>query len=485
MRIFWDPRQLAHAPSIEMHNGRIEPCSETPARAQAILGAVGTTELPRDHGEAPILRVHPRPYVDFLRSAHDDWLAAGRTGDALPYAFPAVRRRDLRVDRIDARLGRYAYDTCTPIAEGTWTSAYWNAQTALSGLEALEAERTAFALCRPPGHHCGADYMGGYCYLNSAAIAAEAALAAGRKRVAILDIDYHHGKGTQDIFYARGDVFFASIHADPATDYPFDWGHSDETGEGDGAGATLNLPLPRGTRLAAFERALGRYSYDTCTPIAEGTWTSAYWNAQAALSALEALAAERTAFALCRPPGHHCGADYMGGYCYLNSAAIAAEAAIAAGRSRVAILDIDYHHGNGTQDIFYARGDVLFASIHADPATDYPFYWGHSDETGQGEGGGATLNLPLPRGTRLAEFERALDQALDRIAAFGPELLIVSYGADTYAGDPISHFAIETGDYPAIARRIASLALPTLIEMEGGYAVDALGANVAEFLGRF
>ena len=333
MRIFWDPRQLAHAPSIEMHNGRIEPCSETSPRAQAILDAVGPTELPRDHGEHPILRVHPRSYVDFLKSAHEDWCAAGRTGDALPYAFPAVRRRALSLDRIDARLGRYAYDTCTPIAAGTWTSAYWNVQTALSALEALEMERTAFALCRPPGHHCGA--------------------------------------------------------------------------------------------------------------------------------------------------------DYMGGYCYLNSAAIAAEAAIASGRSRVAILDIDYHHGNGTQDIFYARGDVLFVSIHADPATDYPFYWGHSDETGEAEGEGATLNLPLPRGTKLLQFEQALGQALDRIAAFGADVLIVSYGADTYAHDPISHFAIQTQDYPPLARRMAEAHLPTLIVMEGGYAVDALGRNVAAFLSGF
>jgi acetoin utilization deacetylase AcuC-like enzyme len=334
MRSFWDPRQLAHAPAIEIHNGRIEPCAEKPSRAEAILAALGATERPADRGEAPILRVHPRDYVDFLRSAHADWLAAGREGDAIPYSFPAVRRRNLSLNRIDARLGRYAYDTCTPIAEGTWTSAYWNVQTALGALDAV-------------------------------------------------------------------------------------------------------------------------------------------------------LSGEGSAFALCRPPGHHCGTDYMGGYCYLNSAAIAAEAAIAAGRRRIAILDIDYHHGNGTQDIFYDRADVLFVSIHADPATDYPFYWGHADETGEGEGQGATLNLPLPRGTTLPAFERALGQALERISGFGADLLICSYGADTYAGDPISYFAIETEDYSTLARRIASLGLPTLIVMEGGYAVDALGANVEAFLSGF
>jgi acetoin utilization deacetylase AcuC-like enzyme len=224
MRCFWDPRQFEHAPSIEIHNGRIEPCAETPARAQSIVDSVGATELPSDHGDGPILRVHPRDYVNFLRVAHGDWRAAGREGDAIPYAFPVSRRRAIRLDRIDARLGRYGYDTCTPIAAGSWTSVYWSAQSALSALEAvLGGERTAFALCRPPGHHAGADYFGGYCLLNNAAIAAEAAIAAGRRRVAILDIDYHHGNGTQDIFYARGDVFFASIHADPATDYPFYW----------------------------------------------------------------------------------------------------------------------------------------------------------------------------------------------------------------------------------------------------------------------
>ena len=196
------------------------------------------------------------------------------------------------------------------------------------------------------------------------------------------------------------------------------------------------------------------------------------------------LAGDRAALALCRPPGHHCGADYLGGYCYLNNAAIAAEAAVAAGR-RVAILDIDYHHGNGTQDIFYARGDVLFVSIHADPVTDYPFFWGHADETGIGEGEGANLNLPLPQGTALADYVPALDRALEKIAAFAPDLLVCSYGADTYAGDPISFFRIETGDYPVLARRIASLGVPTLVVMEGGYAVDALGANLAAFLSGF
>jgi acetoin utilization deacetylase AcuC-like enzyme len=188
---------------------------------------------------------------------------------------------------------------------------------------------------------------------------------------------------------------------------------------------------------------------------------------------------------LCRPPGHHAGADYFGGYCYLNNAAIAAEAALANGRRRVAILDVDYHHGNGTQDIFYGRGDVAFASIHADPATDYPFFWGRPDETGEGEGEGANLNLPLSRGTTWPQYERALAGAMEWVAGLGPDFLIVSFGADTWGGDPISHFRLETTDYRSIGRRIASAGFPALLLMEGGYAVEALGANVAEFLSGF
>jgi acetoin utilization deacetylase AcuC-like enzyme len=225
---------------------------------------------------------------------------------------------------------------------------------------------------------------------------------------------------------------------------------------------------------------------DVGTPIAAGTWAAAYAGAQVALSALQPLlaGATQTSFALCRPPGHHAGADYCGGYCYLNNAAIVAEAAITAGR-RVAILDIDYHHGNGTQDLFWRRANPLFVSIHADPATDYPFYWGHGDEVGEGDGKGATLNLPLPQGTALPAYRAALAQALTGIAAFAPDLLVISFGADTFAGDPISHFALQTGDFTALGSDIAALDVPSLIVMEGGYAVAALGANVAAFLAGF
>jgi acetoin utilization deacetylase AcuC-like enzyme len=330
MRAFFDARQLAHAPALELHNGAFVPYAESPARAEGILAALGTVEAAVDHGEAPLRAIHDEAYLAFLWSAHKDWRAAGRPGDAGAYAWPVVRRRPLDLDRIDARLGAYSFDASSPIAAGTWEGVYWSAQTALTALDAV-------------------------------------------------------------------------------------------------------------------------------------------------------LAGDRAAFALCRPPGHHAGADYLGGYCYLNNAAIVAEAATAAGR-RVAILDIDYHHGNGTQDIFYDRADILFVSIHADPRTDYPYFWGHADETGDGAGEGATLNLPLPRGTDLRTYMPALERALETIISFAPDLLICSFGADTYADDPISHFCLRTGDYENIGRRIGNLGTDTVIVMEGGYATDAIGVNVMSFI---
>ena len=239
--------------------------------------------------------------------------------------------------------------------------------------------------------------------------------------------------------------------------------------------------------LSRIDALLGRFSFDAATPIASGTYEAAYWGAQTALTALAPLldGSARTAFALCRPPGHHAGSDYFGGYCYINSAAIAARAARDAGHARVAVLDVDYHHGNGTQDIFLADPSVFYASIHADTATDYPFYWGHADEAGEGAGAGTTLNLPLRRGTGIAPYLVALDTALEALKAYDPSLLVVSFGADTFAGDPISGFALATADYPAVAARVASLALPTLIVMEGGYATAELGDNVAAFLSGF
>ena len=256
---------------------------------------------------------------------------------------------------------------------------------------------------------------------------------------------------------------------------------------GDAIGYTFPVVRRRPLALERVDALIGAYSFDAATPIAEGTWDAAYWSAQSALTALDEIAAHgaNSAFALCRPPGHHVGRDYMGGYCYLNNAAIAAQRADALGLGPVAILDVDYHHGNGTQDIFLGDPTVFFASIHADPATDYPFYWGHADERGEGAGTGTTLNLPLPRGSEWVAYSPALERALEAIGAWGAKFLIVSFGADTFAGDPISHFALTRSDFAVLGSAIAGYGLPTLVVMEGGYAVDELGRNVAAFLGPF
>jgi acetoin utilization deacetylase AcuC-like enzyme len=332
MLTFCSPAQNAHAPVLELVNGRAEDHAETPARLANMLAQMGEVRVPDDHGLDAILAVHHPDYVAFLQSAHGAWLAAGREGDAIGYAFPVRARRTLALERIDGKLGQYGFDTVTPIAAGTWEAAYGAAQSALEALEAV------------------------------------ASGAAGQ------------------------------------------------------------------------------------------------------------------AFALCRPPGHHAGADYFGGYCYLNNAAIAARAAVARGMGPVAVLDVDYHHGNGTQDIFFEDGSVFFASIHADPRTDFPYFWGHADERGAGEGEGATFNQPLPRGTGWREYEGALGKALEAITTFGAKTLFVSYGADTFADDPITQFALTTNDMRRMGAMIGSAGLPTVAVMEGGYNVAALGHNVAAFM---
>ena len=334
MKLFYDDRQALHAPARELHNGDWVPFAETAERARSVVASCGPAVPADDHGLDPILAVHDRDYVALLREAHARWRAAGRSGDAIGYTFPVVRRRKLELDRIDARLGAHSFDAATPVAQGTWEASYWSAQTALTAIEEI-------------------------------------------------------GRGA------------------------------------------------------------------------------------------------RSAFACCRPPGHHAGRDYMGGYCYLNNAAIAVRRAQALGLGPVALLDVDYHHGNGSQDIFLADPATFFASIHADPATDYPFYWGHADERGEGEGRGTTLNLPLPRETGWAAYSKALQTALEAVRAWGAATLVVSFGADTFVGDPISHFDLRRDDFARLASAIARLELPTLIVLEGGYAAADLGANVAAFLSGF
>jgi acetoin utilization deacetylase AcuC-like enzyme len=235
-----------------------------------------------------------------------------------------------------------------------------------------------------------------------------------------------------------------------------------------------------------FVARLGLYSMDNGSPLAAGSWAAAKAGADAAASAAALLAAgERGVFCATRPPGHHAGADFMGGYCFLNNAAVAAQALRNQGAGRVAVLDVDYHHGNGTQSIFYQRADVLFVSLHGDPRTEYPFYLGHADETGEGAGAGFNLNLPLPAGSDVAAWFEALALACRRIARHAADALVVSLGLDAYAGDPISRFALQPDDFSRLGQRLAGLGLPTVFVLEGGYAAAELGVNAVNVIEAF
>jgi acetoin utilization deacetylase AcuC-like enzyme len=230
-----------------------------------------------------------------------------------------------------------------------------------------------------------------------------------------------------------------------------------------------------------FSARVGRWSFDAGSPITAGTWRAAAAGAACAIDAARAVSAggaARAAVALTRPPGHHAGPDFFGGYCFLNNAALAAQALRDAGAARVAVLDIDYHHGNGTQTIFDERADVLTVSIHGDPTTEYPFFLGYADERGAGAGLGFNLNLPLAAGTGFDEWRVALQHGIAAIARFGADALVVALGVDTFEGDPISRFLLRSDDYLRIGAAIADCALPTVFTMEGGYAVAEVGVNV-------
>jgi acetoin utilization deacetylase AcuC-like enzyme len=237
---------------------------------------------------------------------------------------------------------------------------------------------------------------------------------------------------------------------------------------------------------ASFPARMGLFSFDAGSPLTSGTWVAARAGACCAITAARSvLQGERAAFALTRPPGHHAGTDFFGGYCFLNNAALAAQALRDGGMARVAVLDVDYHHGNGTQAIFYDRADVFFASVHGDPHTEYPYYLGYADERGEGAGLGFNLNLPLPRGTGFGRWREALSQALAGIARFGAEALVVSLGVDTFEGDPIAGFGLRSADYLKLGEDLAAAGLPTVFVFEGGYAVADVGVNTANVLDGF
>lgn len=227
----------------------------------------------------------------------------------------------------------------------------------------------------------------------------------------------------------------------------------------------------------------GYYCIDTGTPLYHNAFIAAKAAANTALTAAqELLAGRRLAYAACRPPGHHAGANYYGGFCYFNNAAIAAQFLVTTGR--IAVLDIDYHHGNGTQDIFYGRSDVLTVSIHGDPNFEYPYFSGFANERGEGDGVGYNLNFPLPRGTDDARYLRTLERALDAIKAFAPAILVVSLGFDIMRGDPTGSFTLSPEALRTVGTRITQLRRPVLVVQEGGYNVRNIKrGSVAFFQG--
>jgi acetoin utilization deacetylase AcuC-like enzyme len=228
----------------------------------------------------------------------------------------------------------------------------------------------------------------------------------------------------------------------------------------------------------------GWFCFDTATPLVAGSFRAAAAAADVALTAADLVAAGvPAAYALCRPPGHHAGPGYYGGFCLLNNAAIAARALSRLGR--VVVVDVDFHHGNGTQDIFWEDPEVLYVSLHGDPAAHYPHFTGAADEAGGGAGRGTTRNLPLPDGTGDDAYLEALAEVMALVAAFDPAALVVSAGFDTFAGDPIGAFAVTTEGFGRIGAALAGAGRPTVVVQEGGYALDALGANAVALLDGF
>ncbi|ARP78141.1 histone deacetylase family protein [Bordetella genomosp. 6] len=229
----------------------------------------------------------------------------------------------------------------------------------------------------------------------------------------------------------------------------------------------------------------GFHIADTSSPMGPHTWEAALAASHSACTAAQlVIEGAPAAYSLSRPPGHHATRDRAGGFCFLNHTAVAAQW-LRHHVARVAILDVDVHHGNGTQDIFYERDDVLHVSLHADPAYFYPFFTGYAQETGRGIGAGCNLNLPLPIGTDDEAFLAALRIACRRVLEFKPDVVVVALGLDTYEGDPLNAFRITTPGFARIGQAIAGMALPTVLVQEGGYLSDELGENLATFLDGF
>ncbi len=245
----------------------------------------------------------------------------------------------------------------------------------------------------------------------------------------------------------------------------------------------LRRGMPERGEPESILARLGYWCFETTTPLTKGTYDAAVSAVDTALTATQmVLDGDRSAYGLCRPPGHHATSGLYGGYCFFNNAAIAAHHVASTTGTRVTVLDVDYHHGNGTQEIFYDRDDVQYVSLHGDPVRAYPWNVGYADETGTGRGAGNNLNLPLAARTDDDTYIDALHRALDAIQFFRPSLLIVSLGLDTFFTDPISDLALTADGFERCGAAVAQLGLPTVVLQEGGYDVAALGDNVRRWL---
>ena len=229
---------------------------------------------------------------------------------------------------------------------------------------------------------------------------------------------------------------------------------------------------------------LGKWSFEASTPLTRGAYVAAVAAVDTALSATDlVLNGEQAAYGLCRPPGHHATTGLYGGYCYFNNAAIVAHHVATTTGTKVAVLDVDYHHGNGTQEIFYARDDVLYVSLHADPVRAYPWHTGYLDETGTGLGLGANRNIPIGMGASDEGYLQTLEAGCQAVRAFGPALLVVSLGVDTFVDDPMSDLCLSRAGLGQCGALVSQLGLPTILLQEGGYGdLKDLGCNVRHWL---
>jgi acetoin utilization deacetylase AcuC-like enzyme len=284
----------------------------------------------------------------------------------------------------------------------------------------------------------------------------------------------------------RGMEPLRAVHTDGYLRF-LETGHGRWKAQGPDWGAEIisNVHVREPNALRGILAEAGAYLADGSCPVGENTWRSAYWSAQSAIAAAhEVLAGAPAAFALCRPPGHHARAAAAGGFCYLNNTAIAAQL-LRAGHQRVAILDTDMHHGQGVQEIFWQRPDVLYVSIHADPTNFYPATAGFDDERGGAAGAGFNVNLPMPHGSDEAAFFARVDEAARAVRDFAPTALVHALGFDIFKDDPQARVSVSSEGFRELGRRVHGLGLPTVIVQEGGYAIESLERNATNFFEGF